>query len=249
MHTNNKHSNTMAAPEEVYESIKHHFVQTCIKTFAKTPYTWQTDVGSFILGCHLLTSPLKCLLVHPTGGGKTLLFTSVAACIKGITLCITPLLSLGADQVQKITWKTSETDKSIIGFHLNELTDAQLLELQNYLSTLPPTTTKTIVLFSSLVQRSIVSDKIRFLVFNEIHLAVHYGKTFRKEFGQLKVKLFDQIHLPIPMLFMTTTCTESIVLSFENLIGIKFDSKHWPAPIGMMHRSVLFRNLLARRVI
>ena len=176
----------MAAPEEVYESIKHHFVQTCIKTFAKTPYTWQTDVGSFILGCHLLTSPLKCLLVHPTGGGKTLLFTSVAACIKGITLCITPLLSLGADQVQKVMSKTSETDKSIIGFHLDELTDAQLLlELQNYLSTLPPTTTKTIVLFSSLVQRSIVSDKIRFLVFNEIHLAVHYGKTFRKEFGHL----------------------------------------------------------------
>jgi superfamily II DNA helicase RecQ len=248
----------MAAPDEVNESIKLHFVKTCMNTFAKTPYTWQTNVGSFIYGCHLLNSPLKLLLVRPTGGGKTLVFTSVAACIKasvaacsikGITLCITPLLSLGADQVQKITWKTSETDKSIIGFHLNELTDAQLLELQNYLSTLPPPTTKTIVLFSSLVQRSIVSDKIRFLVFNKIHLAVHYGKTFRKEFGQLKVKLFDQIHLPIPMLFMTTTCTESIALSFENLIGIKFDSKHWPAPIGMMHRSVLFRNLLARRVI
>ena len=190
------------------------------------PASTHTDVGSFILGCHLLTSPLKLLLVRPTGGGKTLVFTSVAACIKGITLCITPLLSLGADQVQKVMSKTSETDKSIIGFHLDELTDAQLLlELQNYLSTLPPTTTKTIVLFSSLVQRSIVSDKIRFLVFNEIHLAVHYGKTFRKEFGQLKVKLFDQIHLPIPMLFMTTTCIESIALSFENLIGIKFDSK------------------------
>jgi hypothetical protein len=42
----------------------------------------------------------------------------------------------------------------------------------------------------------ISKNKIRFLVFDEIHLAVHYGKTFRKEFGQLKVKLFDQIHLP-----------------------------------------------------
>ena len=240
----------MAAPEEVYESIKHHFVQTCIKTFAKTPYAWQTDVGSFILGCHLLTSPLKCLLVHPTGGGKTLLFTSVAACIKGITLCITPLLSLGADQVQKITWKTSETDKSIIGFHLNELTDAQLLELKNYLSTLPSTTTKTIVLFSSpqcivsdngpaadLMSEIIVNNKIRFIVFDEIHLAVRYGKTFRKEFGQLKAKLFNRMPLQIPMLFMTATCTASIASSFESLIGIKFDVKDWPTPIGMMRRS------------
>jgi hypothetical protein len=40
------------------------------------------------------------------------------------------------------------------------------------------------------------------------------------------------------MLFMTATCTESIALSFENLIGVKFNSKHWPTPIGMMHRSV-----------
>ena len=37
---------------------------------------------------------------------------------------------------------------------------------------------------------------------------------------------------------MTATCTESIALSFENLIGVKFNSKHWPTPIGMMHRSV-----------
>ena len=102
IHTNKKHINTMTAPDEVCESIKRHFVQTCINTFPKTPYTWQTNVGSFILGCHLLTSPLKLLLVRPTGGGKTLVFTSVAACIKGITLCITPLLSLGADQVQKV---------------------------------------------------------------------------------------------------------------------------------------------------
>ena len=79
-----------------------------------------------LASCHFATSPLKFLLVRPTGGGKTLVFTSIVACIKGITLCITPLLSLGADQVQKIMLKTFETDKSIVGFHLDELTDAKL---------------------------------------------------------------------------------------------------------------------------
>jgi hypothetical protein len=223
----------MAAPDPVYESIKLCFKQTCINTFAKIPYQWQTDVGTFILGCHLSNLSIKLLLVHPTGGGKTLVFTSVAACIKGITLCITPLLSLGADQVQKIMSKTSQTDKTIIGFHLDELTDAQLLDLKNYLSTLPLTTPKTIVLFSSpqrivsdngpaadLISEIIVNNKIHFIVFDEIHLAVHYGKTFRKEFGQLKaMKLFNRMPLQI-------------------LMGIKFDAKDWPTPIGMMQRSV-----------
>jgi hypothetical protein len=71
-------------------------------------------------------------------------FTSAAACIKGITLCITPLLYLGADQVQKIMSKTSETDKSIVGFHLDELTDAKLVELRMYMSTLTSNTNKTV---------------------------------------------------------------------------------------------------------
>jgi Superfamily II DNA helicase len=134
-HTNNKLINTMATPDPVYESIKLCFQQTCFNTFGKIPYQWQTDVGTFVLGCHLLNSPLKLLLVRPTGGGKTLVFTSIAACIKGITLCITPLLSLGADQVQKIMSKTSETNKTIVGFHLDELNDAQLLDLK---TTYPP---------------------------------------------------------------------------------------------------------------
>ena len=241
----------MATPDPVYDSIKLCFQQTCFNTFGKIPYQWQTDVGTFVLGCHLINSPLKLLLVRPTGGGKTLVFTSIAACIKGITLCITPLLSLGADQVQKIMSKTSETNKTIVGFHLDELNDAQLLDLKTYLSTLLPTTLKTIVLFSSpqrivsdngpaadLMSEIIVNNKIRFIVFDEIHLAVHYGKTFRKEFGQLKGKLFNRMPSQIPMLFMTATCTASIASSFESLMGIKFDAKDWPTSIGMMHRSV-----------
>jgi hypothetical protein len=118
----------MVPPDEVYQSIQqNHFEQTCIKTFAKIPYRWQSEVGSFLYGCHIMSSPLKLLLVRPTGGGKTLVFTSVAACIKGITLCIlTPLLSLGADQVQKIMSKTSSAEfhhweKSIlIRHHLSQ---------------------------------------------------------------------------------------------------------------------------------
>ena len=35
IHTNKKHINTMTAPDEVCESIKRHFVQTCINTYRR----------------------------------------------------------------------------------------------------------------------------------------------------------------------------------------------------------------------
>jgi superfamily II DNA or RNA helicase len=151
-HTNNKQLRTMPSTNDLYESFKRRFVNTCHHTaFAKTPYPWQqTNVGSLIVAYQFANLALKLLLVRPTGGGKTLVFTSAAACIKGITICITPLLlSLGANQVQKIMSKTSETDNSVVGFHLDELTDAKLLELRIYMSTLTSNTNKTIILFSS----------------------------------------------------------------------------------------------------
>ena len=46
--------------------------------------------------------PIRSLCVHLTGGGKILVFNAVAGVLHGITLCICPLLSIGADQTKKI---------------------------------------------------------------------------------------------------------------------------------------------------
>jgi superfamily II DNA helicase RecQ len=42
--------------------------------------------------------PAVILLVAPTGGGKSLVWDVVAAASPGVTLSISPLLALGADQ-------------------------------------------------------------------------------------------------------------------------------------------------------
>ena len=54
--------------------------------------------------CFDTRSPGFCL--HPTGGGKSLVFNAVTSVLHGVTLCICPLLSLGADQTKKIFSKT-----------------------------------------------------------------------------------------------------------------------------------------------
>ena len=78
-------------------------------------------VGSSILSSHYTNIPVKQLLVRPTGGGKTLVFNGISACLnKGVTLCISPLLSLGADQTRKVM-KSAVNDDSVSAFHIDEI--------------------------------------------------------------------------------------------------------------------------------
>ena len=109
-------SNTSPLP---LQSILFH--GTAQNLFTKTPYDWQVKVGSSILSHVENGVPIKTLCVRPTGGGKTLLFTTTAAALKGITLCIVPLLSLGADQAKKLIDSTQNAARFITGFHLDEL--------------------------------------------------------------------------------------------------------------------------------
>jgi hypothetical protein len=60
------------------------FTTKCIAIFSKTPYEWQTQIGATMLRS-IDTSDVA------IGGGKSLLFSTLAACLGKSTLCITPL--------------------------------------------------------------------------------------------------------------------------------------------------------------
>ena len=235
----------MSTSTPLSSPFQQQFIHTCIQSFNIVPYPWQYLVGEEILRYHSFGSSIKKLLVRPTGGGKTLVFTTVAACLKGITLCIVPLLSLGADQFRKVLLK-SERNRSITAFHLDEMSIDQIINLQSIISTMLPT--KTFLLYSSpqclknkgsaFLQYILLHNLIRFIVVDEIHLVTQYGRSFRSEFATLKDGLFSKVSPTTPMLFMTATCTLPIKSSLEHLFGITINSLHWPFPSGMMHRSV-----------
>ena len=70
-----------------------------------TPKGWQVDVGSKLLSASCDTTragPIPILLVRPTGGGKSAVRDAVGLCLGGVILTICPLLSLAADQVDKL---------------------------------------------------------------------------------------------------------------------------------------------------
>jgi superfamily II DNA helicase RecQ len=182
----------------------------------------------------------------------------------GFSLTITPLLSLGADQEEKLTSRAKQTTGRVVSVHLDEiraLSDQQ--ELINELKLIPPDGHTTVVLFSSpqaLLNKTflwkpflswlIENDRLSMVCVDEVHLFVHFGLTFRTEFKQLTPILFDKLKVPgssyrttIPLLFMTGTCSKTIVTMIEKITGIGFDTDtnvFWPPASELKHRHVFF---------
>ena len=223
------------------------FNNTCATSFLQTPYKWKTDVGSTILAAHTTNTSICQLLVRPTGGGKTLVSTATSSFIKGITLCICPLLIIVSYQYQSLIAKTS-SDRSITGFHLDQLSPH---EVDNVL--LPKLTafspSQTVIVFTSpqfllcccsnVLKTIIVMKLIRFVVVDEVHLVNHFGKSFRKEFPALREPLFDKL-TTTPILLMTAIRTHRIRDLIQTMLGLKITSTHWPCAQDMKHRSIYF---------
>jgi hypothetical protein len=93
-----------------YTSVPLPVLQMCqelseilmIDAFGKKPFPWQKAI---ITHLNLMTCPASCIppsptfLCAPTSGGKLIAHDSFAAGQGNVLWCISPLLSLGADQM------------------------------------------------------------------------------------------------------------------------------------------------------
>jgi superfamily II DNA helicase RecQ len=238
MNINNTFSNPNLTPfSSDFHAISHH-----------SPHVWQTYVGNeFIFLFHRLSStepPLRYLCVRPTGGGKTLLFTTIAKVFGGITICITPLISLGAAHTSKVL--QMEHDQSITSFHLDELSQAQLVTLKDLLHSSRTRGKTTTILFTSpqAILRhyqqfiSPFLSLIRFIVIDEVHLHVHFGRGFRSEFARLQSSFFANLETNVPHMYLTGTCTPRIADAIPRFFGSQLSHYHWPSPREMAVKKV-----------
>jgi hypothetical protein len=180
----------------------------------------------------------------------------------GVSLTISPLLSLGADQEEKLKAKAKQTLGPVCPIHIDEFRCvAKQKQTVAKMKSLLKDGDTTVFIFSSpqaIVKNKVWCELIDFLITNqrlsmvvcvdEVHLFCHFGMTFRKEFQLLDRKLFRKLRVgnsrsitKVPILFMTATCTKAIVDRVEVMSGLTFDrdvNVFWPQPEDMVHRHV-----------
>ena len=225
------------------------FGETCQSMFNVDPHPWQTAVAAKFLESVCEKKPTKYLCVRPTGGGKSLVFNVIATLLKDVTICICPLLSLGANQTEKtLAANSADGQVPLISFHLDEMRSKSVNKLKDKLRDNRARKCAVIIYMSpqsfatkkgdGLIRFLIRNDLIQFVVLDKIHLATSFGNTFRKEFAMLPAVLFSKLKKTCRMLFLTATCTKEIRFAFESLMKLEITKWHWPSPNQMKHRSV-----------
>ena len=189
----------MTTPTPSPDQYKTEFNTKCIDTLSKHPYEWQLDFGGLILlSKRTEERAIHQLCIRPTRGSKSLLFTTLPACLDRITLCITPLLSLGADQTIKHQHNTNTSGTELKSLHLYEVPKGNMPLILNLLLGAAPSS--SILVYTS--PQSLVTKAtgrsafLKFLlnnnhllsmiVIDEIHLLNDFGRLFRPEINMLK---------------------------------------------------------------
>ena len=125
-----------------------------------------------------------------------MVFNVVASLLKLVTICICPLLSLGADQTKKtLAIVDVPSPPPLTAFHLDEMKLKSVYKLKAKLRD-PQAKNIGVIIYMSpqsltgikgkaLIPFLIHNDLIRLIVVDELHLATSFGNTFRKEFMDL----------------------------------------------------------------
>ncbi|MGY6528331.1 MAG: RecQ family ATP-dependent DNA helicase [Cyanobacterium sp.] len=131
-----------------------------------------------------LLAKKDCLVVMPTGGGKSICFQLPALLSEGLTLVVSPLIALMENQVRELKQKgvavdffhgeMARSDRTQVIYRLEK----QKLKLL-YLS---PETLLSPVVWQIISRQDLL---ISSLIIDEAHCVVQWGKTFRPSYTRL----------------------------------------------------------------
>ena len=227
----------------------------CQRLYQFTPHEWQSSVIRNIITAHRAKQNTNMILVRPTGGGKSLVYQVATFMNKGVTLFISPLLALASDQMQKLRKKTTNIPH-MGSLHLDGMKPSTIKTIADDISHMKHPETGDcsgcMILFvspqflvgdcSKPILEAVLNNQssaLHMVVMDEVHIACQFGNTFRGEFRLLKTKLYSKLPNCCKIkLFMTGTCTKTILTQVEQLFGIRISNRHWPTHEDMRHRSV-----------
>lgn len=145
---------------------------------------WQLEAANKILENDKGTI----LVVRPTGQGKSLVRDAVALALRGVTLMVVPLFTLGSDQLEKIRKKiVNKQEQNVFIYHLDEFQGTLLFTpLIDSLKSLSEKTSSMTFLFASprileknkqvkkVVKLLLQTQILRSIAYDKIHLFHHF---------------------------------------------------------------------------
>lgn len=157
-----------------------------------------------------------CVALLPTGGGKSLCFQVPALLLDGLTIVVSPLVSLMQDQVTQLKERGIEATYLHGGLAYKEV--AQLLEdAERGLF-------KLLYLSPERLQSKQFKDALPYLnlsliAIDEAHCISQWGHDFRPDF--LHIKTLRELWKDVPLLALTASATHEVLLDIQEQLNIK----------------------------
>lgn len=195
------------------------------------------------------TSGGKLIVIERTGGGKSLMLYLTAICVGGISLVIIPLLSLTANQMEKIR-RAAQTHGAVYAFHLDEESkhDVKQKVIPKMDSFDYNSSTSMLILcspqyisenidFRNALLRARDREVLRLIAIDEAHIYAMHGRSFRESVRILGRDFFSKLYRGVKPYYplcmpMTATMPNSLLSTLSDLTHID-----WTKPCHQMRSS------------
>lgn len=163
------------------------------------------------------------IVVMPTGAGKSLCYQLPSLVSDGITIVVSPLISLMEDQVMALTKKsicaklmTSTSSKQETTSALNDMTDKYSPVKLMYVT--PERFAKS-KRFMAKLQTAFTEGRLQRIAIDEVHCCSQWGHDFRPDYKFLGV--LSSMFPGVPILGLTATATSRVLVDVQKMLDIR----------------------------
>lgn len=179
-------------------------------------------------------------VLMPTGGGKSMCFQIPALIFDGLTIVVSPLISLMKDQVQALKSNGIKADFFNSSISVQEENEVINRAINGDIQLLYLSPEKLISVSNTWLKQL----NIKLVAIDEAHCVSMWGHDFRPEYTQLKV--FRNSLVNVPFMALTATADKSARKDIEAQLGLK-KSKLFISSFDRKNLSIEVRGQVQKR--